>query len=133
MQINNKICLIKGVFDGIYSWGQGYRDIETAKDWEAYWESTDSPVWKYKKPEMPLESGDLVNVRGSIYMHPMGFTCVLHSCGVEPIKGDDDIRHYFGFTLDKLKELCEGAAKACGGTFQLYAEIMDADLELKAY
>lgn len=134
MKRHNKLCVIKGVFDDIYFWGQGYKDLDTAENWNAYWENVNANFWRYRTPRHSCCSGDLVNTGGSIYMHPMGFDTVLHSCGVKCPRGhNNDLEDYFGSELDELKKLCEGVATMCGGTFHLYAEVVDIETELHEY
>lgn len=124
--MNTKICVVKGVFDNIYFWGQGYKDLETAQKWNEYWENSDISFWEYQKPKFRNCSGSLVSTGGSIYMHPMDFRTVLHSSGVKCPKGhDDDLEDYFGSSLDALKKACEEVAELCGGTFRMFVQCHD--------
>lgn len=107
--IEKTICYVRGTFHGLYEWGNGW-SAETANKWEEYWKTARGVFWKYFK------KGDeeyLVTIGGAIYLHPMNFDVVLGSCGCT-VNGK-----HFGSELEELKRLCDGAARACGGTFTM--------------
>lgn len=113
-----RICVVRGVFANIYQWGEGW-DTETAQRWNDYLENYKGIYWSYFRDGKRSYGTDyLVSTQGSIYLHPMDFRAVLHSCGGKSPRGNDDpLEDYFGGELDELKRLCEGLAQACGGQF----------------
>ena len=113
-----RICCVRGVFQGIYAWGDGW-SAETAKKWDEYLENYKGTYWHPVKPENHWSSWELISTQGSIYFHPMDFRTVLHSCGGKT-GGDTELEQYFGGELKELRELCQGIAKACGGKFTTF-------------
>lgn len=113
-----RICTVRGVFTGIYQWGEGW-SAEVAKKWHDYLENYKGIHWSYFRDKDGWTGSDyLVGTNGGIFLHPMDFKAVLRSCGGRSPKGnDDDLEDYFGGTLEELKRLCEGLAEACGGQF----------------
>lgn len=113
-----RICTVRGIFTGIYQWGEGWSQ-ETAKKWYDYLENYKGIYWDYFRDSKELYGSDyLVSTGGAIFLHPMDFHAVLRSSGGRSRRGhDDELEDYFGGELDELKELCEGLAQACGGQF----------------
>lgn len=113
-----RICTVRGIFTGIYQWGEGWSQ-ETAKKWYDYLENYRGIYWDYFRDSKELYGSDyLVSTGGAIFLHPMDFHAVLRSSGGRSRRGhDDELEDYFGGELDELKELCEGLAQACGGQF----------------
>ena len=109
-----KICVVRGVFTGIYQWGEGW-DETVAWDWDTWLEQYKGIFWK---PVKIKGTWYLVGTHGSIYLHPMDFQTVLRSSGGCCPKGNDDmLEDYFGEELDELKELCTELAEHCDGKF----------------
>ena len=73
-----KIVVVKGTFNNIYFWGKGYRDLETANAWHNAWDEVKSILWHHTRLD---DTEYLVNIQGSIYLHPMDFRAILHGCG----------------------------------------------------
>lgn len=119
-----KIVVIRGIFNNIYFWGKGYRDADTAKAWHNAWENIKSICWKhFREPFHNTEY--LVSVQGSIYLHPMNFSAVLHGCGCHTSDTYD---------CAELKKICEEVAEKCGGTFDLeVSEEIAIDANLVPY
>lgn len=104
---------IKGSWSGIYGWGTGYYDKEKYLNWENFWDNINAIYWNSVIANDTFNTRYLVTTSGSIYLHPMDFTTVLKSSGVV-CNG----KHFDG-EVRELKELCEKAAKVCGGTFTM--------------
>lgn len=114
-----RICTVRGIFTGIYQWGEGWSQ-EKAKKWDEYLENYKGIFWRAFKNR---DIWYLVGTQGSIYLHPMDFRTVLHSTGCKSLRGNDDpLEDYFGSGLDELKRICEGLTEACGGGFSMVAE-----------
>ena len=113
-----RICCVRGMFQGIYAWGEGW-DAETCAKWDNYLKNYKGNYWRAIEPEHRMESWQLISTGGSIYLHPMDFRTVLHSCGGRT-NGNTELEQYFGGELRELKELCQGLAKACGGKFTTF-------------
>ena len=114
-----KIVVVKGTFNNIYFWGKGYRDLETANAWHNAWDEVKSILWHHTRLD---DTEYLVNIQGSIYLHPMDFRAILHGCGCHTSDTYD---------CAELKRICEEVAKKCGGTFDLEVSeeiAIDADL-----
>ena len=117
-----KIVVVKGTFHNIYEWGKCYRDADTAKAWHNAWNEVKSFVWHHTR----LDNTEyLVSVQGSIYLHPMDFSAVLHGCGCHTSDTYD---------CAELKRICEEVAEKCGGTFDLeVSEEIEVDADLVPY
>lgn len=114
---NVNICDVRGVFAGIYAWGDGW-SIEIADKWDKYLRNYHGIFWRPIPPKHRMDCWQLVSIGGSIYLHPMDFHAVLYSCGGRVLKGNNDmLEDYFGNSLEELEELCTGLAEACGGKF----------------
>ena len=117
---------IKGVFNGIYEWGKGFKDSNTFSAWNRFWEmefpKKKPPFWKYADGDDFGGCGHLSCIGGSIYMHPMDFHTTLISDGcvcISTVDGKDYYNH-FSSELEELTKICEECAEFCGGTFSLY-------------
>jgi hypothetical protein len=121
---------INGVFNGIYEWGQGFKDRNIADKWNRYWkvefpknkDGFGKLFWKYADGDDFGGCGHLSCIGGNIYMHPMNFTTTLIANGgarISHIDGKDYYNH-FSNELRELKEICDECAEFCGGSFQLY-------------
>lgn len=107
------VIYFKGVFNGLYKWGEGW-DVETRAKWKEYWKNSKGIFWKYFNNKSVCDDIDyLVSNGGSIFLHPMSFNGGLFSGGVL-CNGS-----YFNSQITELKKLCEECAKVCGGTFVL--------------
>lgn len=113
-----RICCVRGIFQGIYAWGEGWNS-ETKTKWDDYLRNYKGIFWRAIEPKHRMESWELVTAGGSVYLHPMDFRTVLHSCGVKT-SGKTELEQYFGGQLKELKELCQGLAEACGGKFTTF-------------
>lgn len=108
------ICNVRGVFTGIYQWGEGWTQ-EVSDRWDEYLKNYKGIYWQ---PVQIKDTWYLVCVGGAIYLHPMDFNAVLKGCGGRCPRGHDDaLEDEFGGKLDELKRLCVGLADACGGNF----------------
>ena len=117
-----KIVVVKGTFNNIYFWGKGYRDLETANAWHNAWDEVKSILWHHTRLD---DTEYLVNIQGSIYLHPMDFRAILHGCGCHTSDTYD---------CAELKRICEEVAKKCGGTFDLeVSEEIAIDANLVPY
>lgn len=114
------IVLVRGVFKGIYFWGQGWKDEETYRKFKEAEHKFQSYCWTLKESEESGSSDYLVSIYGSIYLHPMDFTTVLHNSGG---LSDDS------FGCEDLKCICDKIAEACGGSFEM---IVSKPLEVEA-
>ena len=101
------IVLIRGTFHNIYFYGKGYRDIEACQNWHKAIKEVKSYFWLVREVE---DVTYLVGCNGSIFLHPMDFRAVLHSCGCNT----DDT-----FDCGDLERICKEIAEKCGGTFEL--------------
>lgn len=110
-----RICEIRGVFSGLYAWGEGWSK-EKARKWDEYLENYKGVFWTPVRPKCQMGCWNLVSTQGSIYLHPMDFRTVLRSCGGK-CDGDTELEQYFGGELKELKKLCSELAEACGGKF----------------
>ena len=110
-----RICEVRGRFQGIYAWGEGW-DSETAKNWDEYLRNYKGNYWRAIEPEHRMDSWELLTTGGSIYLHPMDFRAVLSNPGGKT-NGKTELEQYFGGQLEELKKLCQGLAEACGGEF----------------
>jgi len=115
MKMNKStICSVRGVFAGIYAWGDGW-DETTARKWNEFLENYKGIYWS---PRKVAGTWYLVGVQGSIFLHPMDFSTILKSCGGCSPRGHNDmLEDCFGGELDELKELCSQLAEHCGGKF----------------
>lgn len=112
-----KICNVRGVFTGIYAWGEGWSK-ETAEKWDDFLRNYKGIFWRAIEPKSSMSSWYLVSTHGSVYLHPMDFDTVLKSSGGCSPRGNDDmLEDYFGSELEELKELCTKLAEHCGGSF----------------
>ncbi len=112
-----KICNVRGVFAGIYAWGDGWSK-EVANKWNDFLMNYQGNYWRVVRPESRWDCWQLVSTQGSIYLHPMDFNAVLKSSGGCSPKGNDDLlEDYFGEHLEELKKLCTELAEYCGGKF----------------
>lgn len=119
-----RICTVRGIFTGIYQWGEGWSQ-ETARKWDEFFEHYKGIHWKAFNDK---GTWYLVGVQGSIYMHPMDFRTVLHSVGGKSPRGHDDpLEDYFGMELDELKRICKDLTEACGGGFNMVAETQEVE------
>jgi len=118
---------VRGIFNGIYEWGEGFKSRDIASRWNWYWK-VEFPkkghlFWKYAQGGDFGECGYLTGTDGSIYMHPMDFNAVLVSSSgcVCTSRGSDgkDYYNHFQSVLRTLKEICDECAEFCGGTFDL--------------
>lgn len=124
-----RICTVRGVFAGLYEWGEGW-DTETAQRWHEFLENYKGIYWHYLAEDKAYGRTDyLVSTGGSIYLHPMDFRTVLHSSGGKCPRGNDDpLEDYFGGELDELKKLCTELAEYCGGRFtSMVAETQEVE------
>lgn len=104
--------IVRGIFHDIYFWGKGFKDTETSLAWKKAVDEVKGIHWSVHTEKHGYGNVNyLVSTNGSIYLHPMDFTTVLHSCGVHT---DDS------FDCSELEEICKGIAEKCGGTFELY-------------
>ena len=120
---------INGIFKGIYEWGKGFKDCETARKWNWFW-AVEFPknkdgfgrlFWKYSEGDDFGGCGHLSCIGGNIYLHPMNFNATLIASGCACISHIDGKEYYnhFGGALKELKEICDECAEYCGGSFQL--------------
>lgn len=125
--MNRFAISLKGVFENIYEWGEGFKDRETMNKWNTYWNSVFKTIrslwWKYAEGDSFGGCGHLSSMYGNIYMHPMDFSAVLvmdRGC-VSVSIGRDGKKYYnhFGNIVRSLKEICDECAKYCGGSFRL--------------
>ena len=112
-----KLVVVKGIFHNIYEWGKCYRDADTAKAWHNAWNEIKSISWHHARLD---DTEYLVSVQGSIYLHPMDFSAVLHGCGCHTSDTYD---------CAELKRICEEVAEKCGGTFDL---VVSKEIEVNA-
>lgn len=101
------IVLVRGTFNNIYFWGKGYKDAETCQKWHNALKEVKSFLWSVREVD---DVSYLVGCNGSIYLHPMDFRAVLHSCGCHT----NDT-----FDCGDLERICKEIAEKCGGTFEL--------------
>ena len=117
--------LVKGVFNGLYFWGEGWRDNSVAIKWREFWKNNKSYIWKYVRLN---DSDYLVSVTNSIFLHPMDFTALLTECGCL-CNGS-----YFNDDIERLYKLCSECAEYCGGSFKmLVSEEQCSDYNLQEY
>lgn len=120
--LKEKLVVVRGTFNNIYFWGKGYRDLETANAWHNAWNEIKSVFWHHARLD---DTEYLVGVQGSIYLHPMDFRTILHSCGCHTSDTYD---------CADLKRICEEVAEKCGGTFDLeVSEEIAIDANLVPY
>ena len=108
-----RICEVRAVFEGLYYWGSGWKSNESAKAWDEYLANYKGNYWRAIAPKNNMSCWHLMSSSGSIYLHPMDFRTVLHSCG-GVCSGKTEFEQHFP-ELEELKELCQGLAEACGG------------------
>lgn len=116
-----------GIFNGLYYWGQGYKNSDVARKWEMFWKyefpRLKSVFWTYAPPKDNYGScGNLVSTGAAIYMHPMDFKGVfVGTSGVSTSTYVDGQKYSctFGSLMAELKEICDACAEYCGGTFNL--------------
>ena len=112
-----KICNVRGVFAGLYAWGDGW-SAEKSNKWDEFLTNYKGIHWRAVTPKSRMSCWMLVSTQGSIYLHPMDFNTVLKSSGGCCPKGNDDmLEDYFGGELEELKKLCTELAEYCGGKF----------------
>lgn len=101
------ICKVKGIFKGLYKWGEGW-DIATKKKWDEFWGDINnrSIFWKYFKDNN--ECDYLFGIQGSIFLHPMNFSAILYA-------EFGDINNQ----IEELRKLCSNCAEYCGGAFDM--------------
>lgn len=108
--MKKEVVFVRGTFDGIYGWGKGFYTTEKAYQWEAALKSVDNIFWKvFTDHHASYDTHYLVATGGSVYLHPMDFTGIIHSLG----NSSDS------FDCKALKEVCDKIAEQCGGTFKL--------------
>lgn len=123
--MREQIVFVKGVFKDIYFWGQGWKDGETYNKFHEAEHNIESFFWKLVEAENEHSSNNLVGVNGSVYLHPMGFDTVLHSCGCH----SDDTFH-----CKDLKKICEEIAEHSGGSFEMtVSKPMEIEAEMFEY
>lgn len=118
---------VRGIFNDIYEWGNGFKDNETYSAWHRFWGvefgKKHRLFWKYAEGDNFGGCGHLSSNSGSIYMHPMDFTAVLVASSgcvkVSPSKEGKDYYNHFESELRTLKEICDECAAYCGGSFNL--------------
>ena len=118
---------VRGIFNGIYEWGNGFKDRETESAWNWFWRvefpKKRALFWKYADGDDFGGCGHLSSMTGSIYMHPMDFNAVLVASSgcvkISPSKDGKDYYNHFESELRNLKEICDACAEFCGGTFEL--------------
>lgn len=124
MERKMEIAIVHGVFEGIYSWGKGYESMEVHDAWEKAIREVKSVFWKVVDSGERMVPPSLVSIQGSIYLHPMDFTTVLHRVGCS-----EDC-----YDCDDLNRVCTEIAEKCGGTFKLYvSKPLDVNAELVPY
>lgn len=119
---------IKGVFNGLYEWGQGWVSTSKRMAWDDFLENrlkTEvQPIfWKYVPGDKVTGAcGSLIGTGDAIYLHPMGFNAILISHGCTTTSYKDGVYYQSAFSSEimELREICEAVAEACGGTFTLY-------------
>lgn len=118
------IVLVRGVFKDIYFWGKGWKDNETYRKFKEAERNIKSYFWNLHKSDDGMSSDYLVSVDGSVYLHPMDFSAVLHRCG----SSEDS------FACGDLKRICEEIAAYCGGSFEMeVSKPMEVEAEMFEY
>ena len=119
-----------GTFEGLYEWGKGWKSEEVMNKWNYWWKNEfpklHTGTWEnYIEPKYIWESGRLVSLSASIYMHPMGIHGTLTegelscSCCLPEENCKYDYRYVFYDQLKELSRICTAVAEYCGGTFTL--------------
>lgn len=114
-----RICCVRGVFQGLYAWGDGWSSVENARKWDEYLANYKGNYWRPIRSEDNLSCWTLVSIEGSIYFHPMDFRTVLRSSGGKT-NGNTKLEQYFGDELRELKQLCQEIAELCGGKLSTF-------------
>lgn len=115
------IVLVKGTFGGIYEWGKGYLNGK-GQLWREALADVKDIMWKVVTKD---DHEYLLSVQGSIYLHPMDFRTVLHSCGCHSADT---------FDCGNLLKICNKIAEHCGGTFKLeVSKPFDVEAEMFPY
>ena len=109
-----KIFHIRCRIDGIYFWGDGWKDTETQLRWYDYLDRIwDSVFWKVARD---TQAAYLFNVNGGGMVHPMdGVNLILKesSCKVYHYVDGQKVEHLY--EIDDLKKQLEDLAEHCGG------------------
>ena len=111
-----KLIIAKGTFHGIYKWGIGYVSQSAFSRWNSYWSSLDAIFWHHFATK---DCQYLVETGGSIYLHPMDFTLVLHKIGGSYRRDKNGNEYEIFPEIEELDEICSKCAEACGGTFEM--------------
>ena len=111
-----KLIIAKGTFHGIYEWGVGFVSQKAYNSWKNYWPSIDAIFWHHFSTD---DCQYLVGTGGSIYLHPMDFTLVLHKIGSQYRYDENGNKHEVFAEIEELDKICSKCAEACGGTFEM--------------
>ena len=111
--MTHTIAEISGTFSGLYEWGKGW-DIQSAMIWEEFWKTKKKYFWQYFVDKQNYGDTEyLVSTYGSIFLHPMSFSCVLN-------RPSDNV-------IEELYYLCKECAEKCGGDFSMSVSYLEVD------
>ena len=125
-----RAAVFKARFYGIYEWGRGWMSIEKQEAWDSWFgnlKSTMNPsFWSYFDSESFTRAKYLVCSSGSVYLHPMDVSCIIHTSTVTKKLVNGVWKETFP-ELDELKEILTGVANACGGGVE-FSDVTVGDL-----
>lgn len=108
-----KVRIYKYKTDGIYKWGRGFVSGEVADKWHEFWEyvaangrtpNTGRTLYHWRILRGDIGCDILVDIGGSIYLHPMS------GCGVVQVINEISIDEVYG----ELFQLMDACAKYIG-------------------
>jgi hypothetical protein len=109
---NKTSIMVRGYFNGIYDWGEGWKSGVKEK-WDEYLSTKKSYTWKHYRVNDICQTDYLHDITNIIFLHPLNFFAVLNECGCMT-NGS-----YFKVEIEDLYEYCKGLAEYCGGTFTM--------------
>ena len=110
-----KLVIVKGVFNGIYFWGTGYKSGAIAEKWSDYWRNINSFFWH---TFFTRDATYLVGTGGSLFLHPMDFDLILRKFG-STYRSEGGMRVEYYPEIDDLEKMCNEVAALCGGSFKM--------------
>lgn len=109
-----KILRIQCRIDGIYFWGKGWKDPETALKWYSYLNKSWSSIfWKVTADR---NSVYLVTTNGGGMIHPMDFDIVLKENGCHVYRYENGRRIEEHCEIEDLRNQIGSLVEYCGGT-----------------
>jgi len=116
---SHRIIEIRGIFHGLYEWGNGWTTF-TANKWREYLSQKGTGIfWHYFRDENGFSGSDhLISTSANVFLHPMDFHAYI------PIQGQSGqyvngvfVEHFP--IIGELVKTTAALARHCGGEMSL--------------